>query len=317
MPKTKEPPAKMTFGKDSFGKEILYKDDDLAVVMEWEKPYIESSIDALKPSGDVLEIGFGLGYAARKIQEFHPKSHTIIESNPEIVQIAQKWAKDFKNVKIIEGRWQEILPKLGLFNAVFFDDYTPYNRQELEQMVKNNVKLQQLTDEVETVRDELADLLRSYANYKFTDKDLEQFKKHLLSRPHLSLKQVTNFLSILAKQGNITPQQRDQFLKTIKNEQFQNDDSQMSILHQLNQKQIGKNFIEFAEEALNRHMRPDATLSGYIGPPNAASHEPAFQQKILSRKDISYTEKTIPVQVPKNCAYFQGKSALIIVLKKK
>ena len=32
------------------------------VMMEWEKPYMKK-VKNLKPKGDVLEIGFGLGYS--------------------------------------------------------------------------------------------------------------------------------------------------------------------------------------------------------------------------------------------------------------
>ena len=38
-------------------------------MMEWEKPYMEASIDTLQPTGDVLEIGFGLGYSATQIMK--------------------------------------------------------------------------------------------------------------------------------------------------------------------------------------------------------------------------------------------------------
>ncbi len=41
---------------------------DKLVRMEWEKPYKAALIDALRPSGDVLLIGFGLGLAASLIQ---------------------------------------------------------------------------------------------------------------------------------------------------------------------------------------------------------------------------------------------------------
>ena len=53
---------------DEYGKEILLKDDKHQVMMEWEKPYMEACIDKLQPKGDVLEIGFGMGYSATQIQ---------------------------------------------------------------------------------------------------------------------------------------------------------------------------------------------------------------------------------------------------------
>ena len=63
---------------DEHGKEILLQDNKHQVMMEWEKPYMEACIDKLQPKGDVLEIGFGMGYSATQIQKYKPKSHTII-----------------------------------------------------------------------------------------------------------------------------------------------------------------------------------------------------------------------------------------------
>ena len=56
------------FNVDENGKEILLRDGEHQVMMEWEKPYMEAIIDTIKPTGDVLEIGFGCGYSATRIQ---------------------------------------------------------------------------------------------------------------------------------------------------------------------------------------------------------------------------------------------------------
>ena len=56
---------------DENGKDILCNEDDRhQIMMEWEKPYMEKSIELLNPFGKVLEIGFGLGYSATKICSF-------------------------------------------------------------------------------------------------------------------------------------------------------------------------------------------------------------------------------------------------------
>ena len=59
---------------DEYGKEILLQDDKHQVMMEWEKPYMESCINKLQPKGDVLEIGFGMGILSDAIQLKKPKS---------------------------------------------------------------------------------------------------------------------------------------------------------------------------------------------------------------------------------------------------
>ena len=108
---------------DAHGKEILLQDTKNQVMMEWEKPYMEACIDKLQPKGDVLEIGFGMGYSATQIQKYKPKSHTIIEMNPIVIKRLKNWAKDYDNIIIVEGTWQEKIKTLGKFDEIFFDDY--------------------------------------------------------------------------------------------------------------------------------------------------------------------------------------------------
>jgi len=108
---------------DEYGKEILLQDDEHQVMMEWEKPYMEACIDKLQPKGDVLEIGFGMGYSATQIQKYKPKSHTIIEMDPMVIEKAKKWAEDYDNITIVQGTWQKELSKLGTFDEIFFDDF--------------------------------------------------------------------------------------------------------------------------------------------------------------------------------------------------
>ena len=108
---------------DKYGKEILLQDNKNQVMMEWEKPYMEACIDKLQPKGDVLEIGFGMGYSATQIQKYKPKSHTIIEMDPMVIKRLKEWAKDYDNIIIVEGIWQEKIHDLGKFDEMFFDDF--------------------------------------------------------------------------------------------------------------------------------------------------------------------------------------------------
>ena len=108
---------------DEHGKEILLQDNKHQVMMEWEKPYMEACIDKLQPKGDVLEIGFGMGYSATQIQKYKPKSHTIIEMDSMVVKRLEEWAKDYDNIIIVVGNWQKEIHKLGKFEEIFMDDY--------------------------------------------------------------------------------------------------------------------------------------------------------------------------------------------------
>ena len=60
--------------KDIYDKDILINNKNEQIMMAWEKPYMEKCIDVLQPHGDVLEIGYGLGYSANQIRK-HSYSH--------------------------------------------------------------------------------------------------------------------------------------------------------------------------------------------------------------------------------------------------
>jgi hypothetical protein len=122
---------KIEYVKDLSGNELL---QDVTgthqIMMEWEKPYMEKCIEKLDPSGDVLEIGFGLGYSATKICSYEKvTSYTVIECSP----VVWKKFEEFKHkinetrpelvLNIIKGRWQDVLECVEKYDSIFFDDY--------------------------------------------------------------------------------------------------------------------------------------------------------------------------------------------------
>ena len=123
-------------------KNVLLSDTGGQVMMLWEKPYMEASIDNLEPTGDVLEIGFGLGFSATQIMKYNPKSYTIIECDPAIIKKIETWRENYPHIPIhiIEGRWQQKLHTLGRFDEIYFDDY-PLNltkdTPEVERLISN------------------------------------------------------------------------------------------------------------------------------------------------------------------------------------
>ncbi|CAN0319876.1 unnamed protein product, partial [Hapterophycus canaliculatus] len=72
---------------------------------------------------DVLEIGFGCGYSADRIQELSPRSHTVVEPDAVVLARLRGWADGRPGVVVVEGFWQTALATLGQFDAVFFDDF--------------------------------------------------------------------------------------------------------------------------------------------------------------------------------------------------
>jgi len=113
-----------TFEIDANGEEIILSEDKEIIMMEWEKPYMEQSIDFLKPSGDVLEIGFGCGYSATQILKYPIKSYTIIECDDDTIERIKIWKKYYDvPIIIVKGKWEEKLHTLGIFDKIYFDDY--------------------------------------------------------------------------------------------------------------------------------------------------------------------------------------------------
>lgn len=121
--------------KDIYNKDILVNEKNEQVMMEWEKPYMKALVKNLKPKGHVLEIGFGLGYSATEIQKYNIKSHTIIESDLNVINKLKLWAKKQKQkVIIIEGTWQKKLKELGKFDSIFFDDAPSKEQPDYEEI---------------------------------------------------------------------------------------------------------------------------------------------------------------------------------------
>jgi uncharacterized protein YdaT len=307
---------RVKYTKDQFGKDILLKDDSLQVMMEWEKPYMEACIDALKPKGDVLEIGFGMGYSAEQIQKYHPKSHTIVESEPLVASKAKEWAKRHSNVTIVEGMWQEVLPKLGVYDAIFFDDYTPYSEEEVKRLQRETSQFEQVAKEAKGVQDELKAILKNSKEIKFSDQDLLQFAHQVASRPGVSTDYILKFINNMREWGHITEKQRDLFEKEL--EKASKGQLQKKPYSWQTPRQFpGDRFITFAQECLDMHMHAGSRLSAYMGNPESKTKHPQFQTSILSRKDVKFSEKTIKVDVPSNCQYYRGNEALVIVIEKK
>jgi len=87
--------------------------------------------------GDILDIGFGLGYSANNFYSMSIKSYTCIEINKQIYETACSWAKDKDNVTIILGDWIDIIPTLDKkFDGIFMDTYEDSNYSKFEEYAK-------------------------------------------------------------------------------------------------------------------------------------------------------------------------------------
>lgn len=134
----------MSSGLDARAAE--YDDSQLViagqqVMQDWERPLMQAmAAIAAEQHGDVLEIGFGMGISAGFIQSHGVRSHTIIECNPEVRTAFDAWRAGHpgRDIRLVDGRWQDVIDQLGQFDAVFFDTY-PLTEQEFDDYVVSDV----------------------------------------------------------------------------------------------------------------------------------------------------------------------------------
>ncbi|MGM0439682.1 MAG: class I SAM-dependent methyltransferase [Chlamydiota bacterium] len=199
----------MQYTKDELNQNLLLDNNQRKVVGEKDRPQIEACIAALEPRGNVLEIGFGMGYSANKIQEYQPLSHTIIENDPMVLNKAREWAKGRPNVYIIEGSWQENLDNLGVFDTIFCD----YHAGDLEENFNLQQNIHKISQDCQKINDQIQQNLKSFKNLKFSDQDLDKFLEDLKKQENFSSFDVADFIDKLVDQGNITAPQQQAFLE--------------------------------------------------------------------------------------------------------
>lgn len=110
---------------DYLGDRVTFSEDKVmdaeskAVMMAWEKPLMEAHAKAVcMGGGHILNIGFGMGLVDTAIQQYSPIKHTIVEAHPEVYgRMIQNGWSDKDNVKIIFGRWQDVLSQLESYDG--------------------------------------------------------------------------------------------------------------------------------------------------------------------------------------------------------
>ena len=104
------------------------------VMMGWEDELMKRHAEvACQNGGDILEVGFGMGISATYIQEQNPKSHTIVEIHPQVLEKLDAWAAGRENVKIVRGDWHKKFQrgKLDRYDGVFYDGFGDLNFREI------------------------------------------------------------------------------------------------------------------------------------------------------------------------------------------
>lgn len=317
--KTVKRKVKSQFTKDEYGEKVLLKNGAVPVAMKWEQPYIKASITALKPSGNVLEVGFGLGYAAKFIQKFNPTSHTIIEHDPVVLKKLHAWAKKHPNVRIIDRPWQEVVDQLNAFDAIYFNDYEPLSEYDMDQLREHLVRSKGAAEKTLQLRRDLLSAVKQFHGVQFTDPELKEFLQTVWDQPNVSGEQVLDFLELLAESQHITDAQKELAVQEVERQLAKSSIPQKRARTPwMQHKSLSvSRLIDFAVICLRDHMKPGARLSGFVGSAEPLSNSPEFNTKILSRPDVRFKENAMHVIVPPNCTYFSGDKALVIVIEKK
>ncbi|KAG0319817.1 hypothetical protein BGZ99_004893 [Dissophora globulifera] len=115
------------------------------VMMGWELPLMVRHAEVICPEEGlrVLNVGFGLGLIDKELQKRSPMQHTIIEAHPDVYaqMLKQGWDKK-PGVKILFGRWQDVLDQLEVYDGIFFDTFGEYyeDLREFHEVVPNHLE---------------------------------------------------------------------------------------------------------------------------------------------------------------------------------
>jgi hypothetical protein len=131
---------KIIFSEDCIEMQLQNFPQKYYVMHRAEESLMHKLADiATQNGGSILEVGFGMGLSADRIQS-NPNilSHTIIEVHPEIYKKAIDWAKDKKNVTILLGDWFDVIPKLEniKYDGVLHDTCADPNINKFIDIVK-------------------------------------------------------------------------------------------------------------------------------------------------------------------------------------
>lgn len=265
----------------------LSKNKDVQQILtEWKQLYTDALIDALHPSGDVLQVGFGLGIASNRILKFKPKSLVIIESNASIIPQMKSWAKKKPGVITIEQEWDKALGKLGVFDTVFFNDDTQSDLEILNTLFPEEMQL--ATDQTKQV---LNDLNEEIAGVKasFSEKDIEDFYQ---KTGQFKLDELPDFFRSLKENGNIS---EELYQKTVKKYQL---DKLKKAKQKRSEKVKPKDpMLSFLEECLKDHMRKGSKFTAFLKNQVSKYTDSPFFESIILNPNLTYLEETITLKM--------------------
>ena len=131
----------MKENKYTYINDKLINEYGQSVMMGWERPIMKRVSEILtQTKGDVLNIGFGMGIVDTYISERNPKSHTIIEYHPDVINNIKETGWETR-ANMIYSRWQEQIGKIGPFDSIYLDTWNDSIIQNINNLLENNLKV--------------------------------------------------------------------------------------------------------------------------------------------------------------------------------
>lgn len=266
---------------------------------DWKKIYFQALIEELKPSGDVLQVGFRDKTAANLIQSHHPTVHTIIEPDPDLFKEAKKWSKDYHNVHIIFNTWEKALEKLSSYDAIFFD------AAPLPVEAERHPSLEDAVVALESGKKLLSDIEKDFpklTKITYSDQDLEE----LISQTDPShYPNLVHFLEELHHNGQITKEQFDRLIES-KNLPKRKETTAIGKIDE-----VQDSAFFFFQKCVDRHMKKGSRFTCFSTDPTSKYENPIFFEKVITNPNLDFQEYWI--DLPSSAPF---PKALIIKIEK-
>ena len=113
---------------------------DEAIMEDWQIPLMEAMAQIVTESrGHILEVGFGRGISADLIQQRGVRAHTIVECNDSVIERFHAWRSRYadRDIRLIEGKWQDVVDQLEMYDGIFFHTYPLDHEEYLEYVFRS------------------------------------------------------------------------------------------------------------------------------------------------------------------------------------
>lgn len=261
-------------------------DNSSKMLVEWKKFAIMTLVKSLKPTESVLQIGFVSAEISNFIQDFKPKSHTIIESNSQLSEEIKAWSAAHTNSTVITETWEHALPKLGNFDFILFSDDSETSTQDtLHQFDKD--EMVHIADKSNKMIEQLAEKM-AQVKVKFTDEQVEDFYQNVGKS---YLKELPKFFENLVKNGNLTEEQHKKIIKKyLSGIPSTNEDSQQT-------QTIKDPLLNCLDKCLKDHMQKGSRFVSFTAKAVSKYEDAQFFEKIITNSSCNYQEEVVTLTV--------------------